>query len=386
MSKKILWVMSALLVLALLVGVTACASTPAESTEEEAMEPAAEAEEAVEEEETAPAEEKPMKIAYLAQSAFANDFTLVEYYGVVESIEAAGYEAVVYNPDFDGAEQINMMEDAIAEGGWAGIIVHPIDSTLIVNAIEKANEAGIPVVNVVAGSTGGDVLVTIRNDTLAEGSNACVVIVKELEAKYGEVKGKVLEVHGGLQDDVAKGRSQGYMDCIADYPNVETITTEATGWSLTLAESGTRDALTANPDIDAIFSHADYFNDSIEAGLVAADKLFARPDSNHVVWTSVDGAGHALDRIRNGIMDQTSANPNYAYGEWAVKFLVDFIDNGVKPEVGTVYEEDGAAWSPAEIIEGAAGPEMVMTPFNVTVETVDSDVLWGNQTWEKPED
>ncbi|MFV2043530.1 MAG: sugar ABC transporter substrate-binding protein [Anaerolineales bacterium] len=380
MIKKTILFLAIALTLA--VGLAACGSTPTEPAGEEVSEPAGEAEEPVEE----PAvEDKPNKIAYLAQSAFANDFTLVEYYGVVDSIEAAGYEAVVYNPDFDAAEQINMMEDALAEGGLAGIIIHPIDSALIVNAIEKANEAGIPVVNVVAGSTGGDVLVTVRNNTLAEGSNACEVIVQELEARYGEVKGKVLEVHGGLQDDVAKGRSQGYRDCIAAYPGVETILTEATGWSLTLAESGTRDMLTANPDIDAIFSHADYFNDSIEAGLVAANKLIASPDPAHVIWTSVDGAPHALDRIRNGIMDQTSANPNYAYGEWAVKFLVDFIDNGNRPVVGTVYEEAGTAWSPAEVVEGAAGPEMVMTPFNVTLATVDSNVLWGNQIWEKPE-
>jgi len=331
-----------------------------------------------------PEEVAPHKIAYIAQSAFANDFTLVEYYGVIDSIKEAGYEPVIYNPDFDGASQINMMEDALAEGGLAGIIIHPIDSALIVNAIKKANKAGVPVVNVVAGSTGGDVLITIRNNVLAEGSNACIVIVRELEDRYGEVRGKVLEVHGGLQDDVAKGRSQGYHDCMDDYPNVTTITTEASGWSLTLAESGTRDALTANPDIDAIFSHADYFNDSIEAGLVAANMLHPRPSPDHIIWTSVDGAPHALERIRTGIMDQTSANPNYAYGEWAVQFLVDFIKSGNLPEIGKVYQEPGSSWSPAEIIAGEAGAEMVMTPFNVTEETVDSDVLWGNQIWERP--
>ena len=385
MSKKILWLLTIALTLTLAVGLVSCGSTPSEPAGEEVSEPAGEAEEAEEPAEEPAMEDKPNKIAYLAQSAFANDFTLVEYYGVMDSIEAAGYEAVVYNPDFDGAEQINMMEDALAEGGLAGIIIHPIDSALIVNAIEKANEAGVPVVNVVAGSTGGDVLITVRNNVEAEGSNACEVIVAELEARYGEVKGKVLEVHGGLQDDVAKGRSKGYHDCIAAYPGVETITTEATGWSLTLAESGTRDMLTANPDIDAIYSHADYFNDSIEAGLVAADKLVASPDPAHVIWTSIDGAPHALDRIRNGVMDQTSANPDYAYGEWAVKFLVDYLENGTVPELGAVFEEAGTAWSPAEIIKGAAGLEMVMTPFNVTLATVDSDVLWGNQTWEKPE-
>lgn len=389
MKKRNLWFLLLVLVVSLVLALAACSPTensadaPAEEPAEEVADPVDE----VEEEVAAPVEEAaaPKKIAYLAQSAFANDFTLVEYYGVVDSIKAAGYEPVVYNPDFDGATQINMMEDALAEGGLAGIIIHPIDSSLIVNAIEKANAAGIPVVNVVAGSTGGDVLVTVRNNVLAEGSNACEVIVRELEERYGEVRGTVLEVHGGLQDDVAKGRSQGYHDCMASYPNVETITTEATGWSITLAESGTRDALTANPDIDAIYSHADYFNDSIEAGLVAAGKLHARPSEEHVIWTSVDGAPHALDRIRNGIMDQTSANPNYAYGEWAMKFLLDYIENGTKPEVGTVFEEEGTSWSPAEIVEGPAGPEMVMTPFNVTEETVDSDVLWGNQTWVKPE-
>ena len=385
MSEKNKWFLQISLIAILVLALAACSSgaKPPSSAEP----PAKPAQEETKAEAEAPAEPKaeaPKKIAYIAQSAFANDFTLVEYYGVIDSIKKAGYEPVVYNPDFDGATQINMMQDALAIGGLAGIILHPIDSALIVNTITKANEAGIPVVNVVAGSAGGDVLITVRNNVLAEGSNACEVIVKELEERHGEVKGVVLEVHGGLQDDVAKGRSQGYHECMDAYPNVKTIITEATGWSIPLAESGTRDAFTANPDIEAIFSHADYFNDSIEAGLVAADRLVPRPDPKHVIWTSVDGAPHALERIRKGIMDQTSANPNYAYGQWAVQFLVDFIENGVKPEVGRVYEEDGAAWSPARIEQGEAGPEMVMTPFNVTIDTVDSDILWGNHTWTPP--
>ena len=376
MNKKILWVLSVAMVLTLLIGTVSCAPAKAEPAEVVVEEEAA----------VEVVEETSKKIAYLAQSAFANDFTLVEYYGVVDSIEAAGYEAVIYNPDFDGAAQVDMLDDAIAEGDLAGIVIHPIDATLVIPGIKKANEAGIPVVSIVSRVLGGDVLMTIENDTLAEGSNAAVVIVRELEARYGEVKGKVLEVHGGLQDTVAKGRSQGYNDFMVDYPNVETITTSADGWSLPLAESGTRDMLTANPDIDAIYSHADYFNDSIEAGLVAADKLVARPDPAHVIWTSVDGAPHAFDRIRAGIMDQTSANPNYFYGEWAVKFLIEYIEDGTPPlEVGTVIEEEGTAWSPARVEAGESGPVMIMTPFNVTPETVDADFLWGNQTWEKPE-
>jgi ABC-type sugar transport system substrate-binding protein len=98
MSKKVLLILSVVAIFTLVLPLTACAPKPA-----------------------------PTKIAYLAQSAFANDFTLVEYYGVVDSIKAAGYEPVIYNPDFDGAKQISMMEDAIAAGGLAGIIVHPID-------------------------------------------------------------------------------------------------------------------------------------------------------------------------------------------------------------------------------------------------------------------
>ncbi|MFA7407383.1 MAG: sugar ABC transporter substrate-binding protein [Anaerolineaceae bacterium] len=364
-----------LLILVLFAGVIGCTQKP--ETVEEVSKPAEEVVEA----------EVPVskKIAYIAQSAFANDFTLVEYYGVVDSIEAAGYEAVIYNPDFDGAAQIDMVEDAIARGDLAGIIIHPIDSVLIVNAIEKANAAGIPVVNIVAGSEGGDVLVNVRSNEEAEGTNACSVVAAGLKERYGEVKGKILEVHGGLQDDVAKGRSKGFTDCMAEYPGVTIVTTEATGWSLTLAESGTRDALTANPDVDALYSHADYFNDAIEAGLVAANMLHPRPDEQHIIWTSIDGAPHAFERIRNGIMDQTSALPNYSFGEWAVKFLVDFIENGNRPVVGTEYIEEGAAWSPAWVEAGSSGPVMVISPFNVTIDTVDSDVLWGNKTWVRPE-
>jgi ribose transport system substrate-binding protein len=328
---------------------------------------------------------KSKRIAFVAQAAFASNYSLAIYYGMVDNIKKAGYEPVIYNPDFDGAKQINMIEDIIAEGNIAGIIVHPIDPVLIVNAIKKANAAKIPVVGIVSQAEGGDLVCTVKSDVLAEGQNAAEVVAAELKKRYGDVKGQVLEVHGGLQDDVAKGRSKGYHDFMAKYPNVKTITREATGWSIPLAEQATRDVLTANPNIDAIYSHADYFNDAIEAGILSVNRLLPRSNPKHIIWTSIDGNPTAYDRIRKGIMDQTSSAPCYSYGEWAVKFLVDFIQKGVKPKIGESLTAKEVDWSPAKIVSSSSGPVMLMTPFNVTPDKVDTPYLWGNREWKKPE-
>jgi ABC-type sugar transport system substrate-binding protein len=325
------------------------------------------------------------RIAYVAQSAFASNYSLAIYYGMVDSIKKAGYEPVIYNPDFDGAKQVSMIEDIIAEGDFAGIVVHPIDPILIVNSIKKANAAKIPMVGIVSQAEGGDLICTVKNDVLAEGKNAAEVVAKELKKRYGEVKGLVLEVHGGLQDDVAKGRSKGYHDYMKQYPKVKTITREATGWSIPLAEQVTRDVLTANPNVDAIYSHADYFNDAIEAGILPTKRLLPRTDPKHIIWTSIDGNPTAYERIRKGIMDQTSSAPCYSYGGWAVKFLVDFIQKGIRPKVGETLTQKNVDWSPAKIVAGNSGPVMLMTPFNVTAENVDTPYLWGNREWKKPE-
>lgn len=325
------------------------------------------------------------RIAFIAQSAFASNYSLAIYYGMVDAIKEAGYEPVIYNPDFDGAKQVSMMEDIIAEGNIAGIIVHPIDPVLIVGAIKKANAAKIPMVGIVSQAEGGDLVATVKNDVLAEGRNAAEVVANELKKRYGSVKGLVLEVHGGLQDDVAKGRSKGYHEYMKQYPNVKTITREATGWSIPLAEQVTRDVLTANPNVDAIYSHADYFNDAIEAGILTVNRLVTRDNPKHIIWTSIDGNPTAYERIRKGVMDQTSSAPCYSYGGWAVKFLLDFMEKGIKPKVGTTLTGENVDWSPATIVDAPSGPVMLMTPFNVTAENVDTPYLWGNREWKKPE-
>ncbi len=323
------------------------------------------------------------KIGYLPQSSFASTYSVACYYGTTDTIKELGYEPIVRNADFNASKQIEMMEDFIAEGEVKGIILHAIDIVLSIKAVEKANAAGIPVVAVISAPQGGKLLCSVQMSNQEQARLAAEVIVKELTKKYGSPKGKVYELHGGYQDDVAKGRSEGYNEYMKKYPNIKTITKLASNWSLQLAEQVTRDAFTANPDFDAIFAASDWFNDSLIAGLGGKAKLKKIGQPGHIIWATIDGLPQSFPLIRDGYMDHNSNVEPFYIHQLAVKYLAEFLEKGTLPKVGTVITEKDATWSPAKIVAGPNGPEIILTPFSINAKTVDNPNLWGGKKWEK---
>jgi ABC-type sugar transport system substrate-binding protein len=326
------------------------------------------------------AEKDTYVIGYVSQIAKVTNETAAAYLkGIYEYAELVGCEIVIGDAEWNAAKQVDVIEDLVAQGA-DGIVTEAIDSTLIVTGVETCNEAGVPVAGFVNKIAGGEVLIHVMSDARQEGALAAQKIVDELVKKYGEPRGLVLEITGPLGSELVQDRSGGFWDVMNKYPDIEVIQ-KPCDWELPRAEQTVRDVLTANPDLDGIYEHSDYYGDAVEAALVAMDRLVPAGQEGHIIWTSIDGAPPTLNRIRKGWVDSTSNAACTDFG-MGVKLIYDYLTEGKKLKVGDTVEKEGAVWSPGIVIDYPSGPILQLSSFLIDKSTVDNPALWGNGKYE----
>jgi ABC-type sugar transport system substrate-binding protein len=334
-------------------------------------------------------------IVYIPQVGFAGETSIAHYNGAYYTAKKYGYEFVMGDPNFDPATQVNMLEDYVSEakttGNIAGIVFQPVDRKLSIAAVKKVNEAGIPIIIFDTDLEGGcEALAIVKTSLEEEGRQAGNYLIELLEQKYGAPRGTVLGILGPLGGPASSGRTAGFREIIDQYAGVKVIE-KPTDWQIPKAESAARDVLTANPNIDAIYSASDYLSEGIESGMHTAGKVIPSGEKGHVFWVSIDGMGIGLERIRRGIMDFTSSGNFHVQTIIATKMLIEYISEGKAPKVGDVIngdyiEDEHAYWAPAEVISHPVGPLVNLMPYPIDLSNVDDPNLWGNIKWEAPKE
>lgn len=294
--------------------------------------------------------------------------------GLLDGAMNLGWKTVTTNANGNVSKQVNDIDNLISMGVKA-IVSVPQDSAAIVPAVERANRAGIPFFTIDRSAFGGDVVLTVLANNYLAGQQEGENLIKLLTKKYGEPRGKVLELQGDLATNVAQLRGQGFDDVVMKYPKIELIQIP-TKWDPKVGADATEDVLTTDPDLDAVYFHSEYTGAGVVPALERIGKLKPVGHRDHIIVLGIDGTPEALDWIRDGIMDSTSAQPLYDYGIVCSKFIKDYLE-GKEIKPGKV-EEPGALWSPAQIAKGEYGLELQLATTLVTKENVDNPGLWGN--------
>ena len=292
----------------------------------------------------ASAAEKPNIALLLYSHGF--EFMVALDQGARAEAEKLGVNLTVLDGQSSSEVQTRQIEDLLVKGIKA-IVISPANSNEIVPAVRKANEAKVPVValDAIVGQ-GADVVSYVGFDN-AEGGK---VAAKYL-ADHGGIT-KVLELLGALGAYHAQKRGGGFADGAKDHFEVLPRPAE---WLAENAQSITADMVTANPDINAIFSHNDEMVRGILAGLRQIGKETKVGDAGHIVIVGIDGTPLALQRIRSGEQDATVNQDPFAMGALAVRSAVSAI-NGESVQ-----------------------PQQLLPPTLVTKTNVDDASLWGNR-------
>jgi ribose transport system substrate-binding protein len=181
-------------------------------------------------------------------------------------------------------KQISLIENLVLEGVDC-IIVDPLDKEGIKPAIEKAGEAGIPVI------TAGNEIDTDYNVCTIYNDAYDVGCITDIMAKAIDESGKVACVVGAPGSAVSDARQRGFEDRVAEYSNIEPFVLPAK-WDATVAQQMVTDLLTAEPDLKGVICA-----DAVGFQIVQAAQTSGHPD---VLVTNFAGMVDNIPGVQDG--------------------------------------------------------------------------------------
>lgn len=275
---------------------------------------------------------------------------MTSYIGYQKSIwERAGGKFTFFVSEYDMNLEISQMDDLIQLRPDA-ILVHPSDSHAIASAVEKAKEQGYPVFAVDVGVIGAPVesFVHINQEDLGRKIGEAVE-----EAFSADNPAIVLEMAGGLEQDIIIKRRDGFHNYVKNIPYIKIVQTIDTRFSNEIAFNGVMDALEKNPDINCIYSHGDMWVTGILQGLDIKNKLIPVGEKGHIFVGSIDADAVGLKGIREGYIDADSEHNPLLHAVVITNIILAKLHGHDIPE------------------------EVILNPTLVTKKNVDSIERWG---------
>lgn len=252
----------------------------------------------------------------------ANPYWKTEGDVAAAAAEELGYKTSVGAHKGDTNTE-NTLIDAAISNKSAAIILDPANADGSIAAVEKAVDAGIPVVLVNAEINESGLALAQLVSNNAQGA---ALGAQEWVARVGETANYV-ELFGAPSDNNAQTRSNGFTTVISQYPGLVQVGSEVADWDRTKGHDKMQSLLQANPDITAVISG----NDEMALGAIAALKEAGRLDG--IVVGGFDGSPDAVESIKAGELAYTVLQPVAVFSKEAVAIVDAFLKNGTKPEV-----------------------------------------------------
>ncbi|WP_099187497.1 ribose ABC transporter substrate-binding protein RbsB [Tepidibacter mesophilus] len=240
----------------------------------------------------------------LVLSTLNNPFFVTLKDGAEAKAKELGYELVVLDSQNDPAKEIANMED-LTTRGVSLIMINPVDSDAVVNAVQTANNANIPVITLDRAANGGDVVTHIASDNVAGGKMAGEYIIEKLGGK-----GKMVELEGIPGASATRDRGQGFNDAIKT-SEIEVVAKQAADFDRTKGLSVMENMLQANPEINAVFAH----NDEMALGALKA----IQTSGKEIMVVGFDATDDAVASVKEGKMAATVAQQPDQIGSLGVE-------------------------------------------------------------------
>ena len=278
------------------------------------------------------------EIVFIPKSTSAT-FYLFLVKGAQDKADELGYTIDYQGPatEADIAAQVDLFRN-ITKKQPAGILLAALDTQALIPPVEEAIEAGVPVAMVDSGIDSDKPVASIITDQYAGGFMAG----EEMARLLGE-EGLVANL--GIQaGSVSAGRSEGFADAIAQYPNMSILETQWTDADAAKSLNIATDQLTGNPELAGSFSAAA----PIAVGIAQAAK--AKGVDKELVIITFDPSPEILPLFDDGTIQAIIAQDPYQMGYQGVAAIDAFIN-------GETLEE----------------PTLELAPVLITPENVDSE-------------
>lgn len=243
---------------------------------------------------------------------------VAEFEQAADELKEQGVISEYYetNADNDASKQVSDMRDMIAKG-VDGILIATVNPTAANGVIKEAMDAGIKVVNYNSLADTDNLTAKVYQSDKDFGRIGAEFIVDKIDGK-----GKIIVLNGTAGNSVSNDRWQGAEEAFSQYPDIE-IVGEAYGeWDYAKGKAATESLLSANPEIDAVWSQGGAMTQGAVDAFVAAGRKL-------VPMSGEAGNGYIKTWIQYlGTDDFDSVAPNYTatISVTALNTLIDALD------------------------------------------------------------
>ena len=249
--------------------------------------------------------------------------------GLQEATEAAGGELLRAVSGGDLKEELAAVENFLSQDIDV-LFISMTDPVGSIEAIRKANEAGVPVIAVALGpdpEQDAEIVTFIRSNDYKAASEVAEYILEQIGHE-----GDVVLVDGP-QVSVVLERMKAYKDVIAKYPNVN-LAGQAMKEEVTIPANATmiENLLTAAPDTKAIFVYAGY-------GIPAAATVLPNLGKEGIWVGEIDGIPEEIERLASGAVNGATAQQQpYLFGTQAADAWLKYCADPTRTDIPEITE------------------------------------------------
>ncbi|OOF71510.1 substrate-binding domain-containing protein [Rodentibacter caecimuris] len=237
----------------------------------------------------------------LLMKTLSNEYFISMQQGAEETAKKMNVDLTIQVAEKeDSTEQlVGLVENMIAKKVDA-IIVTPNDSIAFIPAFQKAERAGIPIIDLdvrldaEAAKKANLKFNYVGVDNFLGGYLAAKNLVQAIGGK-----GKLAMLEGIPGVDNGEQRKAGALKAFKESPEIEIVASQSANWETEQALNVTSNILTAHPDISGIFAA----NDNMAIGAVTAVENAGL--AGKVLVTGYDGIPLAIEYVKQGKMQNT---------------------------------------------------------------------------------
>jgi ribose transport system substrate-binding protein len=222
----------------------------------------------------------------------------------IAMLEAAQAEAcrhenvsiIVLDGNVDVAKQSNDVRDLLARGVDA-VLLSPVESAALMPASRAVMNQGIPLI-VMDRDVPSEKTLFIGQSNVTMGEKVAQKMADDLEGS-----GNIVVITGLQGSSPAVDRDQGMKNVLANYPDIEVLAVGDGEWIREPAVPIMEDFLTAHPEINAVFSHAEESSWGAQLAIARANRC-----EDGIMHYTFDGSNAGFKAVRDGLF---RADGNY---------------------------------------------------------------------------
>lgn len=224
--------------------------------------------------------------------------------------------------NYDVHEQITVLEQVIAKKP-AGIALTAINPEALTPSIDKAVEAGIPVVLFDSGALSSKAYSFLATDNYSAGVTAARTMAS-LIGERGDVGVVTLPNQLNHQE-----RTNGFRDTIAaEFPRMRLVAVKDGNGDRIISRNAATEIMREFPSIRGIF------NTDAVGGVGVADAVRLAQKHHEVKVVGFDTDKVTLDMVREGAIAATLAQGTWNMGYWSLQFLFHLHHGLINPDSG----------------------------------------------------